>query len=92
MDDKGDTLRLTQITDRTRALSRDRFRERDQRAEVRVDTVYIVKRDSVLVAAEPGSAAEGPGSGGGLLAALRWIFAIVCAVIVLVVVVRFNRF
>jgi len=47
--DKGDTLKVVQVTDRERVRSRDRFKAQETKIEVRVDTVYVEKRDSVYV-------------------------------------------
>ena len=45
----GDTLRLTQITDRTRASAMSDVRSKKEDVRVRVDTVYVEKRDSSYV-------------------------------------------
>ncbi len=45
----GDTLRMAQITERTRTSVRDRVSDQRERVAVRTDTVYIEKRDSVEV-------------------------------------------
>ena len=47
--DWGDTLRLTQVTDRERVREADRFKVQDSRLMVRTDTVYIERRDSSMV-------------------------------------------
>ena len=47
--DKGDTLKVVQITDLTRARSRVGVAAQRVKTEVRVDTVYVEKRDSVMV-------------------------------------------
>ena len=47
--DKGDTLKVVQITDLTRARSRDNVVAQRVKTEVRVDTVYVEKRDSVYI-------------------------------------------
>ena len=45
----GDTLRMAQITERTRTSVRDRVSDQRERVAVRTDTVYIEKRGSVEV-------------------------------------------
>jgi len=57
---------------------------------VKTDTVFIEKRDSVDVRNH--SPTSGAGSSGGFVASLRWIFWIIVAVTVLVVVLRFKMF
>jgi len=45
----GDTLRMAQLTERTRTSVRDRISDQRERVAVRTDTVYIEKRGSVEV-------------------------------------------
>ena len=45
----GDTVKVSTITDRTRASSRDRVRDVGIKVVERTDTVYIEKRDSIYV-------------------------------------------
>ena len=80
--DRGDTLRVKQITDRTRAHEKSGVRSRKEEVLVRIDTVYIEKRDSVLAERHRSSAVSHPTS------ILKWTFAIVCAIIVLIIVVK----
>ena len=47
--DRGDTLKLVQITDLTRARSRDNVVAQKVKTEIVRDTVYIEKTDSVFV-------------------------------------------
>jgi hypothetical protein len=65
-------------------------KEKEERVVVKTDTVFIEKRDSVDVRNH--SPTSGAGSSGGFVAALRWIFWIIVAVTVLVVVLRFKMF
>lgn len=39
--EKGDTVRMVQVTDRTRASRHDRVREREESVAVRTDTVFV---------------------------------------------------
>ena len=57
--DKGDTLRLVQITERDRYRDRDRVRDEHQKTVVKMDTVYIERRDSVQVTEFHGSSVQG---------------------------------
>ena len=93
---------MVQITDLTRARSRDNVVAQRVKTEVRVDTVYVEKRDSslrVLGRAKRQSRATGYGlqedgtpTVSGKLSAvskiLKWIFALICAVVVLVITVK----
>ena len=90
VNETGDTLRQSIVTDRLR--SRDRSLVRDKSVEVKIlhDTVYIERTDSVLVQSskfqvQSGSLNPRPSS---LILTLRWIFAIICAMIALVITVK----
>ena len=76
----GDTLRVIQMTDRTRASVRDRVKDVEVKVVERMDTVYIERRDSVLVQEFQGScvASRAP----SLISALKWIFSILIALAV----------
>lgn len=53
--DQGDTLKLVQVTDRKRASRSSDLREKKERMEVRVDTVYVEKQsDNTVAVAGPG--------------------------------------
>lgn len=86
--DKGDTLRQSIVTDRERI--RNAVDVRSETVEVRVirDTVYIERRDSLLV-----SSSKFQGSGSlnphpSPLTYIKWIFAILCAIIVLIITLK----
>ena len=84
----GDTLRLTQVTDRTRARDRDRIAKQMTKTEVKTDTVYVERRDSVATS----SGGVGGQSGGTALhSTLKLFFLIVISLIVLVIVLKFRR-
>ena len=80
----GDTVFRSVVTDRTRASDRSRADRVTRRSEVRVDTVYVERRDSVLVK-NSNQARASP-----LLMNLKWIFWIVIALIGLVVVFKIK--
>ena len=95
----GDTVFRSEVKDRAvvRELSRDvAVRER---VEVVRDTVYVERRDSVVVEM-PGLAGH-DGAGGllgrdgkgrsNLVMALKWIFAVIVALAVLILVIRFGK-
>ena len=113
--DKGDTLKVVQITDRTRARNRDNVVSQKVKIVERIDTVYIQK-DSVSVEDKKiglSASTDGGSKKSGLselflchdsgkpkrawslrsllhrfLTYVKWIFALVCAVVVLVVVIK----
>lgn len=47
--DRGDTLKLVQVTDRTRASRSHDLLEKKERTEVRVNTVYVERTDTLTV-------------------------------------------
>ena len=49
----GDTIRMATATDRLRGRSRDAIAVQKTKVEVRVDTVYIEKRDSIEIRSRP---------------------------------------
>ena len=84
--DKGDTLKVVQITDLTRARSRDNVVAQRVKTEVRVDTVYVEKRDSVYI--QNTNLTNPTNKKPGFLTYVKWIFALVCAVVVLIITVK----
>ena len=88
--EQGDTLRLEKVTERDRI--RDRAQVRNTDVEVRLirDTVYVEKRDSVLVKTNT-NLANGTNRPSGFIQALRWIFWILVCVIVLVIIIKVTR-
>ena len=86
VNDKGDTLKVVQITDLTRARSRDNVVAQRVKTEVRVDTVYVEKRDSVYI--QNTNLTNDTKKKSGFLTYVKWIFALVCAVVVLVITVK----
>ena len=84
----GDTLKVVQVTDRTRAVSRDRVREAKEKVVVKTDTVYVERRDSVRVDRGQVTGDSYQSGRTALNRALKWVFWIVVAVIVLIVVIK----
>ena len=82
--ESGDTVRVSTVTDRLRGWRRDAIAKQWTKVEVRVDTVYIEKRVSIEIRSRPG----GQSGGTALHSILKWVFAIIIALIGLVIVVR----
>ena len=82
--ESGDTVRVSTVTDRLRGWRRDAIAKQWTKVEVRVDTVYIEKRDSIEIRSRP----DGQSGGTALHSILKWVFAIIIALIGLVIVVR----
>lgn len=82
----GDTLRLSRVTERDRVRDRAQVKDREERVVVRTDTVFVEKRDSVLI-----QKAQGPGARDSpVTTALKWVFWIVLALIGLGIVLRIR--
>ena len=77
----GDTLFRGIVTDRIRARSCDNRVESRMRTEVRMDTVFIEKRDSIEIRSRPFKPLE---KGSNLVGVLKWGFYIIIALIGLV--------
>jgi hypothetical protein len=88
--DAGDTLRVTQVTDRERVRSRADVRSKKEEVRVVRDTVYIAVRDSVSSSKFKVSGDSLNPRPSTLLLTLKWIFAVICAVGVLVIVVKLK--
>lgn len=86
----GDTLRLTQITDRTRASAMSDVRSKKEDVRVRVDTVYVEKRDSSYVQNTNGTN-DTNSRASPFVSSLKWIFLIIVSLIVLIVVIKFLK-
>ena len=88
--EQGDTLRLEKTTERDRFRDCAQVKEKEERVVVKTDTVFIEKRDYVDVRNH--SPTSGAGSSGGFVASLRWIFWIIVAIGVLIIVIKVSRF
>lgn len=88
----GDTIARSMVTDRTRARSRDAIATQRTKTEVRVDTVYIEKRDSVMVQDSRFMVSGPEKRGSALVSALKWIFWIIVSVTVLFIILKLRRF
>ena len=84
-DAQGDTVKLVQITDRTRASRSEGYRDREEKIVVKTDTVYVAI-DSVTVNNRPATVSSKRST---VNQTLKWLFAILCAVIVLTLTIRF---
>ena len=98
----GDTVRVAQVTDRDRIRSKADVRSKREVVRVERDTVYVAVRDSVCPSGESAHArkssnkfgfslAQSQTSSSTFVSALKWIFWILVAGIVLIVILRFGR-
>ena len=89
----GDTLKVVQVTDRERLRSKADVRSKKEVVRVERDTVYIEKRDSLLVKSEELRVKSSLSHHTSAIShLLKWIFWIVVAITVLVVIIKVSRF
>ena len=82
--DKGDTLKVVQITDRDRLRDRSQLRDKSEKLIVKTDTVYIAVRDSVVVR----DAANISHHTSAISHLLKWIFWIIIGLIALIITAK----
>lgn len=93
----GDTLRMTTITDRTRASTKDRYHDVKEKLIVRTDTVYLEKEvdKQVAIAAGPNVEIDKDGNitkqVNRTAQTLKWVFLIVASVTILLIVIKFFK-
>ena len=89
----GDTVRMSVVTDRDRSRLRYDVRSKKEVVRVERDTVYVERKDSVLVQSSrfkvSGDSLSHHTSAISHL--LKWIFWIVVAGIVLIIVVKLGK-
>jgi hypothetical protein len=86
----GDTTFTSIVTDRDRTRDRVAVRDAREKSVTRVDTVYIERRDSTFVKTTTGGEDKSTW-GGRFRSTLKWIFALLCVVVVLIIVLRIGR-
>lgn len=79
LNDVGDTVRTSTVTDRTRARSFEKRRDVEAKTEIVRDTVYIEKHDSVMV--QKTNLENPTNKASPVVSALRWVFWIIVGLI-----------
>lgn len=93
LDAVGDTVKVSTVTDRTRASVRDRVRDAEVKIVERIDTVYVAVRDSTSVKEIAGRAGNDGSARSSPLSYLKWVFWIIVSITVLLIVIKlFNLF
>jgi hypothetical protein len=80
----GDTTFTSIVTERDRFRDRAAVRDMEEKLVVQRDTVYIEKRDSVSTT----NCTNFTNGKKSFVSSLKWIFAIICAMIGLVITVK----
>ena len=86
----GDTLKVTQITDRDCIRDRSQLRDKSEKLIVKTDTVYVAVRDSVVELRNYG-ATESGNRPSAVARALKWVFWIIVSLTVFIVVIKFLK-
>ena len=86
----GDTLKVVQVTDRDCIRSKADVRSKKEVVRVERDTVYVAVRDSVSSFKFKVSGDSLNPRPSTLILTLKWMFAVICAIVVLIMVVRMK--
>ena len=90
--DKGDTLKVTQVTERDQLRSRYDVRHSREDVQTVRDTVYVVTRDSVMIQDSMyGHHEKSMNLKRTFVSALGWIMAIAFIILASIVFVRARR-
>lgn len=82
----GDTIMQSIVCERERVRNRDRVRDNHERTMIKTDTVFVERRDSVLV-----KNGKNQSGSAGLHSTLKWVFFIILALIALRICPFFRR-
>ena len=94
LNEVGDTVKTSTVTDRTRARAFDRRKDVEIKTEIVRDTVYIEKRDSVFVQNTGGfdglttGLANPTNKKNTFVSSLKWIFWILIGLTALIITVK----
>ena len=89
--ERGDTVFRSEVTDRDRIRSKADVRSKKEVVRVERDTVYVAVRDSILVKSEERRVKSSISHHTSAIShLLKWIFAVICAIVVLIIVVRMK--
>ena len=91
--ERGDTIKVVQITDLTRARNRDTTSDTKEKTVTRIDTVYIERIDSVMVSTTNCTDFTNNKEGfwTKLRSTLKWALGLVVALIVLLIAAKLFR-
>ena len=86
----GDTLKVVQVTDRERVRSRADVRSKKEEVRVVRDTVYVERRDSVVVDRGQVRGDSYQSGGTALHRTLKWVFWIIVGLSALIIIVKLK--
>jgi len=93
----GDTLRMTTVTDRTRASTKDRYHDVQEKVIEKTDTVYVERQadKQTVVTADPNVEIDKEGNVtrkvNRISQTLKWVFFVALAIAVLLLVIKFYK-
>lgn len=88
LNEAGDTLKVSTVTDRTKVKTRERTKDVEVKIVEKTDTVYVAVRDSV--SSSNTNFTNPTNQKSNFVTALKWIFGILCAIIVLIIVIKLG--
>ena len=93
--EQDDTLRVTQITDKTRSRDRSQLRVKSEKLKVETDTVYIEREaDKTVAAVGPNTEIDKDGNVtkrvNRFAQSLKWLFLTLVAVIAIIILMRIK--
>ena len=77
--ERGDTVRLSVVTDRERVRERAQLKDKSEKLMVKTDTVYVERKDSVVV--DRGQLTGDSSRASPVVSVLRWVFWIIVGLI-----------
>lgn len=94
--ESGDTLRMTTVTDRTRASTKDRYHDVQEKVIVRTDTVYVEREsDKQLVVAGPNVEIDKDGNVtkkvNCVAQTLKWLVMAIASTGLLIIIIKLSR-
>ena len=89
LNETGDTIKVSTVTDRTRASVRDRMRNVELKTVMKTDTMCIERRDSVIV--YKGQVTGDSSRALPVVQTLKWAFWIIIAIIMLTITITITR-
>jgi len=87
-----DTVRMTTVTDRTRASTRDRYHDVQEKLLVKTDTVYVERTADTTLIAGPTRDPQKDTPARNITRILRWLFFILLALVALIIALRIFVF
>ena len=89
-DEPEDTVKVTTITERDRVRDHTGFKVQDSRVTIKRDTVYVERRDSVMVQGSGFKVNGEKARASPVVQTLKWVFWIIIGLIGLVIVMKIR--